>query len=316
LNLIEQLTDNVRCKYLRLGAKINKSGFFILETVSAFFSRRQKLRILFSEHSEREPNIRKGFRYTKHIVDFKAFTPENIKANDLIIPLSMDDLRSLDQVRDLVKNNPIPIPSSLVINICDDKYLFSKILEEKGFGNVIPKIGKNLPYPYMLKKKVAQSGDNCYIILNAEQESEFENVMNGPDYFCQEIIQGTDEYATHISFKDHKIVSCINIKYVFSSKTFVKGKDKFICTKIVKCPYLELFSSILAAIEYEGLCCFNYKVIDNKPFVLEINPRFGGSLSTFFFSFIRQLGREKTSGEPQHTEIFPEAVSNSPLKRI
>ncbi len=42
-----------------------------------------------------------------------------------------------------------------------------------------------------------------------------------------------------------------------------------------------------------GLCCFNYKVIDDNPYLLEINPRFGGSLSSFFFSFIRQLKFEE-----------------------
>ncbi|MDB5151840.1 MAG: hypothetical protein JWR54_591 [Mucilaginibacter sp.] len=294
MDFFTQLKRNIGFKYRRLEANINKAGFFVIELIRAFFFQEPKMRILFSENSDREPNIRKGFHYLRHQIDFKAFTPENIKKNDLIVPLCMSDLRSLEQVRDLIKNNPIPIPSLLAIDICDDKYLFSKTLDEKGFGYATPKIGKNLPYPYMLKKKVAQSGDNCYIIANPEQEEEFENVINDPDYFCQEMIQGTDEYATHISFKDYKIVSCINIKYVFPGGTFVKGKDKFICTKISKCPYLDLFSSILIAIEYEGLCCFNYKVIDGKPLILEINPRFGGSLSTFFFSFIRQLDWEKT----------------------
>jgi hypothetical protein len=274
-----------------LKAEINKSSFFASQLLIAFFTQRSKLKILFSEHAEREKNIRKGFRFLRHEISFKAFTPENIKANDLAIPLTMCDLRNLAQMSDL-KNDLIPIPDLSVIDICDDKYLFSQVLNEKGFGDAVPKIGKHLSYPYMLKKKVAQSGDDCYVISNADQEKEFEDSINHRDYFCQEIIPGNDEYATHIVFKDHKITSSINVKYLFPGETFVKGKDKFICTEICDCPYLELFASILDAIGFEGLCCFNYKVIDNKPLILEINPRFGGSLSTFFFSFIGQLDRK------------------------
>ena len=29
---------------------------------------------------------------------------------------------------------------------------------------------------------------------------------------------------------------------------------------------------------YEGTCCFNYKLVDGAPVILELNPRFGGSL--------------------------------------
>lgn len=287
---LTKFNSNIVFRSRRLKAEINKSSFFASQLLIAFFTQKRKLKILFSEHAEREKNIRKGFRFLRHEICFAAFTPENVRASDLAIPLTMCDLRNLAQMNDL-KNDLIPIPSLPVINICDDKYLFSQKLAEKGFGDVVPKVGKGLPYPYMLKKKVAQSGDDCYVISNAEREKEFEGLINDQDYFCQQIIPGNDEYATHIVFKDHKIASIINVKYLFPGDVFVKGKDKFICTEICDCPYLELFAAILSAIEFEGLCCFNYKVIDNKPLILEINPRFGGSLSSFFFSFIGKLER-------------------------
>jgi carbamoylphosphate synthase large subunit len=179
----------------------------------------------------------------------------------------------------------------LAVDICDDKYLFSQTLQEKGFGDVISKFGIKLPYPYMLKQRTAQSGDNCYIISNPDNERKFEDLLNDEGYYCQQLIKGANEYATHIIFIDHKITSFI-IKYVFLNDAYVKGKDKFTHTKICDCPYLDLFSSILTAIEFEGLCCFNYKVVDGKPLIFEINPRFGGSLSTFFFSFVRRLEKE------------------------
>ena len=35
---------------------------------------------------------------------------------------------------------------------------------------------------------------------------------------------------------------------------------------------------ILKKIAYKGLCCFNYKIVDDKPLIFEMNPRFGASL--------------------------------------
>ncbi len=283
------MTSNISIKLQRIGASINKSSFVAKEALLGYLSRKPKMKILFPPKSERENNIRQGFRFSKHQIEFNELSPENISKSDLIVPLAMWELRDMIKVAHLLKNNPIPIPSLQAVNICDDKYLFIQTLEQKGFGYVLPKIGHPLPYPYMLKKKVAQSGDDCFIISTPEREKELEALINSPEFFCQEIVQGKNEYATHILFKNHKIVSSININYVFANDTFVKGKDKFICTKICKCPYLDTFAAILEAIGFEGLCCFNYKVIDGKPLVLEINPRFGGSLSTFFFSFIRKL---------------------------
>lgn len=255
----------------------------------SYLSLKPRVKILFPPGSERENNIRKGFRFARHHVEFSELTPENIRRNDLVVPLTMWELRDMIAVGDLLKDNAIPLPSLESVDICDDKFLFSKTLEEKGFGDVIPRIGKGLPFPYMVKKKVAQSGDNCYIIADVEQEQKYKDEINDPEYFCQQLIQGRNEFATHILFIDHKIVSAINIEYIFANGAFVKGKDKFICTKISPCPHLDVFAEIMDAIGFEGLCCFNYKEVEGKPSVFEINPRFGGSLSTFFFSFIRRL---------------------------
>ena len=295
MSSFSQLTTGVDFKIKRLQAQINKSAYFGFELVRSIVSPTPGIKILFSLKSGREKTISRGFNFLKHQVDFNAFTPENIKKNDLIVPLTIWDLRAMEEVRHLLVNNPIPIPSLEAINVCDDKFLFGKALCELGFGEVIPKIGHGLKYPFILKKRIAFSGDNCYIISNPEQEKEHGDIIYDPDYFCQELVQGKNEYATHILFKDNKIVTSLNIEYVFSSDAFVKGKDKFICTRVTHTHHLELFSSILAAIGYEGVCCFNYKEIDGRPYILEINPRFGSSLSSFFFSFIRRLDLSKTA---------------------
>ncbi|MNC96669.1 hypothetical protein D3C83_141030 [compost metagenome] len=55
------------------------------------------------------------------------------------------------------------------------------------------------------------------------------------------------------------------------------------------CPFLDSFCEILTLLKFEGLCCFNYKIKDSRPLIFEINPRFGGSLCSYFYPFIRHL---------------------------
>jgi predicted ATP-grasp superfamily ATP-dependent carboligase len=41
--------------------------------------------------------------------------------------------------------------------------------------------------------------------------------------------------------------------------------------------YVKIFDKILLKINFRGICCIDYKIVNNKPIIFEINPRFGGS---------------------------------------
>jgi len=276
-----------------------KALFVGFETLRSILSSKPKMNILISVNKNWEQGIhkgfygaiRRGFYGSGHKVTFAVLTEENIKNSDLVVPLNITDLKYLNRHRYLVADNPIPIPSLRAVNICDDKYLFYQTMQEKGFGKYLPKISNNLPYPYILKKSVSENSDDCFVITGQETESKYKALFGKPGYFRQQMVEGTTEYATHILYKNGKIISSINIKYLFDDSTPVKGKTKSILREVCKCPYLDIFADILTAIEFEGICCFNYKIMDRVPYVLEINPRFGGSLSRYFFSFVRRLDR-------------------------
>ncbi len=273
----------------RIYAKAGKSLFVLFARfkLQRFFKR--KMKILFSNHPGWKPGIEKGFRFSQHELTFEDFTSENIKKYDLVVPLFMRDLRYLTELPHEVADNPIPIPTKNSIALCDDKYCFNQLIIENGFAAVIPKMGQQLAYPYILKKRTDDNGENCHIILDANDAQKFKYKIVDPEYFCQEIIPGSSEYASHILFKDGKIVYAIDIEYVFDKDMPIKGKDNAVYTKIGNCPFTELFSSILRVVGFNGLCCFNYKVVDKRPYIFEINPRFGRSLSPYFFSFINYL---------------------------
>jgi hypothetical protein len=280
-------------KYQWLRAQVSKSKFFAFSTLKELINPTPKLRILFSENCGGEKIIRNGFRLLHHHLDFDTISPEKLKDYDLVVPLTMTALREMHEFPQPLNNHLIPIPSLKAINICDDKALFSKTLVEKGFGNFLPRTGKGLDFPYILKKNIAWGANSCYFITNPEQEQQYSELISSEDYHCQEIIKGKSEFDAHILYKNHHIVASLGVENSFENDVYLKGKDNYICTKIVKCPYLDLFADILEAIGFEGLCCFNYKENDGMPSIFEINPRFDGSLSRYFFTFIRELEREK-----------------------
>jgi hypothetical protein len=247
------------------------------------------MRILCSNKTDWKKQIETGFRFTEHTIEFDELSDNNIQNYDLIVPLTIPDLKWLNEKRHLVPDNPIPIPTLGCIQLCNDKYLFNQELIANGFSPLIPPMGNPLPFPYILKKKIDGWGQNSYIVTDAYQEQELVDLIHHPGYFTQMIIPGACEYATHILFKNQQIICSLTIKYGFESSTPIKGKDTIAYRGLSRCLYLDLFASILRFIGFDGICCFNFKVVDHVPMIFEINPRFGGSLCPYFAYFVEHL---------------------------
>jgi carbamoylphosphate synthase large subunit len=247
------------------------------------------MKILFSDKKDWKNNIETGFQTTRHTLSFGELSPENIMDCDLVVPLTISDLKYLNEVRHLVADNMIPIPGLDAILLCDDKYLFNQALIANGFGDYVPQMAGALSYPYILKRRTDEWGANSHIIFNVQEATAFSDALTDPDYFTQEFIFGLQEYATHILVKGREIATSLNIRYTFNTETPIKGKDSPVFTELCTCAYLDLFSSVLSSINFEGLCCINYKVYNGRPYIFEINPRFGGSLCPFFSRFIQHI---------------------------
>jgi len=261
------------------------------EELWALVSSGRAKKILFSEKPDWADAIKRGFRRLPHQVEFGCITEESFQRYDIIVPLT---LGALDEARQhsLLKKRSLPLPSAESVHLCNDKYEFNQALIKAGFGRYIPNMAQGLALapPYILKKRIGWWGIDCYIILNHDDEQAQRDRITDPTYFCQELIPGSTEFATHILFVDGRIVKALNIKYTFACDTPIKGQDGELLKAVHRCPYLDLFARVLRTIQFEGLCCVNYKIANGKLFLLEINPRFGGSLAPYFFSFIRHLG--------------------------
>ena len=272
----------------KLNTYVYKIGYTFVELCLAYLYPKKKMRILFSQKNYfMERDIRKTLHFLPHTLTFSTINKQSIDEHDLVVPLLIEDVLYLNEVRHLIKDNPIPIPSKESVLLCDDKSLFAKKMTECGYGNYIPQINGNLPYPFFFKKKIDCGGENSFLIENHEQElAILKNISNPDDYFRQKFISGTSEYSTHILFNHQRIVRSITLEYMFEKDGSISGKDEKFGVKMhPSCPYLDLFTDILNSINYEGICCFNYKIVDNQPNIFEINPRFGGNLALYFFLF-------------------------------
>jgi hypothetical protein len=253
------------------------------------FNRQRSLRILFTGKPDWTADIAKGFLGSRHRVEFGSLSTHDPAEFDLVVPLEISGLIEAGKLPDLLAKNAIPIPPEETILLCDDKSRFSQTLIDKGFGEYIPKLWSACVTPYVLKKKVGEWGKECWMVRNHHDEWKLRDQLSDPAFYRQEIIRGRNEFATHILFTKNRIVKSLDVRYEFESDIPIKGQDRPLYTAVGKCDYLDLFATILRSIGFEGLCCVNYKVVDGRPYIFEINPRFGGTLCPYFFSFIRRL---------------------------
>lgn len=247
------------------------------------------MKILFSTKPDWEADIRSGFETTEHVIAFSDFDKADLRDHDLVVPLTVQALRELHARRDDVANNLIPIPSEESVALCDDKLLLNRAIERRGFPDCIPTMGLFQSYPYILKKRTDEWGANSRIVHAKADEEQYADRLVDPEYFRQEYIPGRTEYTTHVLFKDGRVVCSTTLEFTFEREVFIKGREPDCGRAVCDCAHLDLFGKILATIGFEGLCCFNYKLLGKQPLIFEINPRFGASLGPLFGEFLERM---------------------------
>ena len=275
--------------WLKVYAILVNKFYIYSEFITNRLRFKNNVQILFSEKEWWDHLLLKGPYTNRYQPQFLNFENAEFKTFDLVVPLTIPDLEYCIKNESLLSNNPIPFPSQKSFNICNDKSEFNQFMKSNGFQNFLPANYTENKFPFILKKKQDEGGENTFIINNYFDVDTYKEFFTSSDFIKQGIIPGEKEYATHIIIRNGKIVNALTIVYTFKTPFYVKGKDQYICRNISKNKYLDLFEDILNKMEFNGLCCFNYKEQNGNPIIFEINPRFGVSVCDFFYPFVQKV---------------------------
>ena len=101
------------------------------------------------------------------------------------------------------------------------------------------------------------------------------------NYVVQEYIHDYVEYTTHIIARNGIIIYHLTYQITFMTDEYIKGgintTNSIIKINLDK-QYLDILQMFLLPIKYDGICCVNFKIVNNKIYIFEINPRLGGTL--------------------------------------
>jgi len=232
-------------------------------------------RILFGDHSTQAPAIDRCIDRTRFDPVFAAFDAVDFTAFDLVVPLSIDQIAPARAANRDRRRAVLPTPE--LVESCDDKLLFNQRLDALGFGDCIPALLPDPPadFPYIRKARRGDYGAGIRVVHRPGEDT-----PPIPDSFCQRVVAGSAEYVLHLLRIDGAIRYSLSYRYDMDGDLAVRGAaDRPRATVPVEpgAAY-DPCVAILAAMGFEGTCCFNYKWEGDALRILELNPRFGGSL--------------------------------------
>lgn len=236
-----------------------------------------RARILFGEHPDLAPVIQRLIDRGRFEATFGFAGRADLASFDLVVPLRTDQFaaaRALDRCGG--RNKILPDPP--IVTVCDDKLLFHERMVQLGFGALLPELLPDPPgvFPYVCKARRGESGEGVRIVRGPEEDRD-----PPPDSFCQRAVEGAYEYVLHLLRIDGRIRYAQCYRYFMENTLAVRGREQPARTISTAQPgrALKPCADILDALGFEGTCCFNYKYEEGALRILELNPRFGGSLA-------------------------------------
>ena len=257
-----------------------------------------KLRILFSPHEQWQPMLQKMFKRSRYKVSFGPMTPENVRNNDLIVPLDQEALESLAPLSAYLASSLLPPPSPATVARCHDKVASWNLLHSCGFDPNLLAIGTDLEPPFVIKPRRGSDPEDCHIIHNLEEAAEASELIKDRDHYCQAVAPGRRLYSANILFRDGRIMYMVTVVYHLSDALAVRGQEGAVrFQRLGLNRYGLVFTDMLRSLGFEGLCSIEYKTtLRGPPRVLEINPFISEGLVRHFPYLLRHLDYEAWPG--------------------
>lgn len=220
-----------------------------------------------------------GLRFDLSMADLAAVP---LAGYDAVLPLSLQDHAALTARRAAGERVPALLPAPGAVALCHDKLKLNRHLIAAGLAALVPPLlPADAPPPYMLKHRRDVSGRNSHIVTTPEQAAA---LLDRPEshWFRQVLVPGETEHALHVLMHGGRPVFHARMTYRNEAEVYVKG----IQSKPVSRQWsdgddsLAAFLPVLQAVGFtDGLCCIDFKILDGRVQMFEINPRFGASLA-------------------------------------
>lgn len=231
-------------------------------------------RILFGEHSTQRPAIERLVDGKRFDVAFGVSEDADFAGVDLVVPLRIEEFAAARGANGDRRRVVLPAPE--LVELCDDKLRFNRRLVEIGFGEAIPAL---LPddtdaYPFVRKARRGDFGAGITVVCGPGED------VVAPNSFAQVAVAGADEYVLHLLRVDGAVRYSLCYRYDMGEPLAVRGAGGAArgIHPADPAPAWDTCLAVLDALGFEGTCCFNYKLDGGRPLILELNPRFGGSL--------------------------------------
>ena len=235
-------------------------------------------RILFADKEDWVAPVRERVDAARFEAVFRDFHDPALAFDeyDAVVPLRLSDYAPMR----LKPAASFLIPAKQAVQTAHDKQRFNAFLAAHGFGALVPTVyGEAVDYPFIYKKHHDQAGINSKVIRSPEERAAFEATIDTGEYYRQRYVGGRTEYTTHLLGRGGDVAFDATVRFTFDEDFYVRGVHREARrTDKIATPFRETFAAILAALDYQGTSCFNYKIEDGKPLIFEVNPRAGGSL--------------------------------------
>lgn len=231
--------------------------------------------ILFGHHPTQMPAIARHIDHGRYAASFAPLDAVDLARFDLVVPLRVEQIAA---ARPAAAIGRAVLPAPELVALCDDKLALNQWLIARGFGDTVPGLLGPQPdvFPYIRKTRRGDYGLGCRMIRAPGED----DAGDDPALFRQRAVPGAQEYVLHLLRVGGRIRFHIAYRYDMGQPLGVRGavdRPESI-VPVDPGPVLDRCAAILDAMGYEGTCCFNYKLEGDALRILEVNPRFGGSL--------------------------------------
>jgi len=205
-----------------------------------------------------------------------------------ILPVRVEDIIELN---DANINSLFKIETTHLLEL-DNKKLFSKFVEKYNLKKFVPKYytetskEKDL---VVLKPHISGFSDGIYKKKLCEVTP-----RELQKYVVQKYIFNSKEYAGYFVSYNGKITYSFAFERDFGNGEYIKLHDPCLHEKMVQVDNdtIKSLEKFLQPYKYTGASCFDYKIVDGKISVFEVNPRLGGSLSHGIYKELSEIIRE------------------------